>query len=350
MPANLDPWADADLVATARTHTGVGADQGLAPDLRFRRSVAKLLKRRQSAEDARRDSLAVFILSSRGSELTTRHRIPMLDNGLTEVVGGIWSVNEVVRTGHYIEDICDDEATLFDTICTRIGLGSSPTIIFDPRLDTPEIRFYPNGLANADTCCVRAISDTEVSPDSINRVVERIYENSFVTPDAEVPGAASVWQDSRRYRPSRNAEALIQAHLKTGLCAHFFDCDIRHEQPSRAGRLDLEIERPDPADNGTVERLAVIELKVLRSFSYNGSSVRDGAIQRLITKGVEQVITYRNEWGPQMGFLMCFDMRNVDTGKQCFAHVASLARDRSVFLSRWFLYNSSEAYRNAKSA
>lgn len=347
MPASLDPWAGADLVTTARSHTGIGADQELPASVRFRRNVAKLLKRRHSAEDARRDSLAVFVLSPRRPDLVTHSRIPMLDNGRTEVAGRIWFVNEAVRTGHYIEDISDDDALVFDTICTQIGLGDSPTIVFDPRLTTPEIRFYPDGLSNEDTCIVHAISDTEVSPDSINRVVERIYESSLITPDAEVSGASSVWQDSGRYWPSRNAEAIIQAHLKTGLHAHFFDCDIRHEQPSKAGRLDLEIERADPNDYFTITRLAVIELKVLRSFRYNGRATRADAIPRWIEKGVGQVVAYRNERRAQLGLLMCFDMRDSDTGEQCFSHISSLARNQSVRLSRWFLYNSSEAYRAA---
>ena len=187
VPVSLGPWDGADLVATARSHTGIGADQELPPSLRFRRNVAKLLKRRHSAEDARRDSLAVFILSPHPPDRVTHTRIPMLDNGRTEVVGRIWFVNEVVRTGHYIEGISDDDAVLFDTICTQIGLGNSPTIVFDPRLTHPEIRFYPDGLSNEDTCIVHAISDTEVSPDTINRVVERIYESSFITPTPKCP-------------------------------------------------------------------------------------------------------------------------------------------------------------------
>ncbi len=347
MPARLGPWTDADLVTTARSHTGIGADQELLPGLRFRRNVTKLLKRRKSVEDARRDSLAVFILAPHPPDRVTHARIPMLDNGRTEVVGRIWFVNEAVRTGHYIEDVSDDDAVVFDTICTQIGLGDSPTIIFDPRLANPEIRFYPEGLSGPDTCNVHAISDTEVSPETINRVVERIYENSFITPDAKVSGAPSVWQNSCRCWPSRNAEAVIQAHLKTGLHAYFFDCEIRHEQPSRAGRLDLEIERVDPNDSFTITRLAVIELKVLRSFRYNGRPTRARAIPRWITKGVRQVIAYRNEWDVQSGLLMCFDMRDADTGEQCFSHVASFAEDQSVFLSRWFLYNTSVAYRDA---
>ena len=347
VPVSLDPWDGADLVATARLHTGIGADQELSPSQRFRRNVAKLLKRRHSVEDARRDSLAVFILYPHPPDRVTHDRIPMLDNGCTEVVGRIWFVNEAVRTGHYIEDIPDDDALLFDTICTQIGLGDSPTIVFDPRLANPTIRFYPVGLSSEDTCIVHAISDTEVSPDTINRVVERIYESSFITPDAEVPGASSVWQDSHRCWPSRSAEAVVQAHLKTGLHAYFFDCDIRHEQPSRAGRLDLEIERSDPNDYFTITRLAVIELKVLRSFRYNGCATRADAIPRWIAKGVRQVVAYRNERCAQMGMLMCFDMRDSDTGEQCFSHVSSLARNLSVHLSRWFLYNSSEAYRDA---
>ena len=347
MPDSLYPWADADLVATARSHTGIGIDQELPASMRFRRNVAKLLKRRHSAEDARRDSLAVFILSPHPPDLVTLPRIPMLDNGLTEVAGKIWFVNEVVRTGHYIEDISDDDALLFDTICIKIGLGDRPTIVFDTRLANPEIRFYPDGLSNEDGCIVHAISDTEVSPNSINRVVERIYRSSFITPAAEVSSALSVWENSGRCWPSRNAEAVIQAHLKTGLHAHFFDCDIRHEQPSKAGRLDLEIERPDPNDRLKITRLAVIELKVLRSFRYNGRKIRTNAIPRWIAKGVRQVAAYRNEREAQFGLLMCFDMRDSDTGEQCFLHISSLARELSVHLSRWFLYNSSEAYQHA---
>ena len=94
-------------------------------------------------------------------------------------------------------------------------------------------------------------------------------------------------------------------------------------------------------------RLAVIELKVLRSFRFNGRATRAGAIPRWIAKGVGQVVAYRSERRAQLGFLMCFDMRDADTGEQCFAHVSSLARAHSVCLSRWFVYNSSEAYREA---
>ena len=347
VPANLDPWAGADLDITARSHTGVGADQDLSPRLRFLRNVVKLLKRRRSVKDAKRNSLAVFILSPHPPDLVTERRIPMLDNGLTEVIGRIWFVNEVVRTGHYIRNIADDDTRMFDTICTQINLGACPAIIFDPRVNPSEIRFYPNGLADADTCSVHVISSTEISPATIKRVVSKIYQNSFITPAAEVTSASSVWQNSHHFWPSRTAEAVIHAHLKNGLNIHFCDCDIRHELPSRAGRLDLLIERQDPYDHLNITRLAVIELKVLRSFSYSGRETRANAIPRWIAKGVGQVAAYRNEWHARMGFLMCFDMRNVDTGEQCFSHVLSIARDQSVHLSRWFLYNSSDAYRKA---
>ena len=348
MAGSLGPWDGDDLAATARAHTGAGADHDLEPGLRFRRSVAKLLKRRGSAAGARRDALAVFILSSRPPDGLACRRIPMLDNGRTEVVGRIWFVNEAVRSGHFVEDIPGDDAMLFDEVCAQIGLGKSPAIVYDPRLDNPEFRYYPDGLANEGKCDVHTLTDTEVSLGTVNRIVERIYEECFATPDAEVPGSQSVWQNAGRFWPSSNAEAVIQAHLKTGLCAQFFDCEIRHEQSSKAGRLDLEIERPDPNDYCTVTRLAVIELKVLRSFRYTGRRVRDGAISRWIAKGVAQVVAYRREWRAQMGFLMCFDMRDTDTGEQCFSHVSAAAQDKSVHLSRWFLYNSSEAFREAK--
>ena len=347
MPVSRGPWAGANLVATARSHTGIGADQELPVGVRFRRNVAKLLKRRHSVEDARQDSLAVFILSPHPPDLVTHPRIPMLDNGLTEVVGRIWFVNEAVRSGHYIDGIPDDDAALFDTVCTQTGLGNSPTIVFDPRPANPEIRFYPDGLSDENNCIVHSISDTEVSSVSINQVVDSVYRSSFITPDAAVPGGLSVWEDSRKCWPSRNAEAIIQSHLKSGFAGQFFDCEIRHEQPSKAGRLDLEIERHDPNDYFAFARLAVIEVKVLRSFRYNGRPTRSGAIPRWITKGVRQVVAYRSERHSQMGFLMCFDMRDADTGEQCFSHVSIVAREHHVCLCCWFLYNSSDAFREA---
>ena len=344
--ADLGPWADTDFAATARSHTGIGVDQDLPKELRFRRNVAKLIKRRNMVGNARRDSLAVFILSPHPPKVVTDPRIPMLDNGLTEIVGRIWFVNEAVRTGHYIDNIFND-TELFDTVTTEIALGDRPTIVFDPRLPNPEIRFYPNGMSDEDNCVVHAISDTEVTYDTINQVVDSVYKNSFQTPDANVPGSPSVWQNSQKYWPSRSAEAIIQSHLKTGLAAYFFDCDIRYEQSSSVGRLDLEIERSDPNDYFSISRLAVIELKVLRSFRYNGRATRNGAIMRWITKGVGQVIAYQSARHTQMGFLMCFDMRDTDTGEHCFSHVLMLAQKHGVSLIRRFLYNSSDALRKA---
>ena len=348
MSDSLDPWADADYSGTARYHTGIGADLGLSPSQRFRRNVTKLLRRRLSLEDANREALAVFILSPNPGDHVTHGREPMLDNGCTEVVGRIWFVNEAVRSGRYVENIPDDDAEVFDTVCNEIGLGCVPAIVFDPRLAEPTIRFYPDGLSNENECSVRAVSDTEVSADTIQRVVEHIYRSSFMTPAAEVRGAGSVWADADKHWPSCNAEALIQSHLMIGLQVHFEDCEVRPEQPSAVGRFDLLIERSDPNDYCRITRFAVIELKVLRSFRYNGRAVRPGAISRWIRMGVAQVVAYRSEWHAQLGLLMCFDMRTTDTGKACFSEVLSRARDQSVGLFRWFLYNSAAAHRDAE--
>ncbi len=347
MQSSRSPWANDDLQGTIRRHNGIGADQDLSPDLRFRRNVAKLLKRRHSVENARQDALAVFILSARPPDGVTQPRVPMLDNGRTEVVGRIWFVSEVVRTGHFIENDFEDDAQLFDSICLQLDLGRHPTIVFDPRLPTPNVRFYPNGLHMEDDCSDHPITDTEVTPTTIRQVVDSVHESSFVTPAAGVPTAISVWENSEKCWPSRNAEAIIQSHLKAGLAAKYFDCDIRHEQPSKVGRLDLEIERSDPNDYTSITRLAVIELKVLRSFRYNGTKSRHEAIARHVTKGVRQVVAYKREWRPQMAFLFCFDMRDIDSGDECFSHIKSHAQNESVILSRWFFYNSAEAYRKA---
>ena len=347
---DLGPWTNDDFRATARMHNGAGTDYDLPAVFRFRRNIARLLKRRRNEPDAQHNLLAVFILDRDSAISSINPRVPMLDNGKTEVVGRAWFVSEAVRSGHYVDTPVGSDADIFDFICNDLGCGCKAAIVYDPRLEMPAARFYPNGLEHEDCCDIFPIEESDVSADSIKRVIERVYKSSLITPDAQVEQESTLWEDRSKHWVSRSSERFIQGHLKTGLATYFFDCEVRHERKLATGRIDLEIEKADPLDPLSVTRPAVIEVKVLRSFGSTGHAYTPKKILIWIEKGVQQVASYRDECRASVGILCCFDMRMTDTGDRCLDHVRNMAQHLNVMLSRWYLYNSSEAYRAATTA
>jgi hypothetical protein len=159
-----------------------------------------------------------------------------------------------------------------------------------------------------------------------------------------------LWADPDRWWPSSQAEKTVQWQLFAGLVTALPTCIVRHEQPMPEGRDDLEIERSDPMDPSQVTRLALIELKVLRSFRESGSAVPAEAMLQHVEDGVKQASAYSESKGFRRSTLCCFDMRREDAGDGCFDDVRRLASDLSVDLKRWFLYASSLQYRTALAA
>jgi hypothetical protein len=114
------------------------------------------------------------------------------------------------------------------------------------------------------------------------------------------------------------------------------------------GRADLHIEEPDPLNRESVTFLAVLELKVLRSYSDSGRTAYSGSnVEEWIEKGVKQAGAYRRERGHRVAVLCCFDMRREDTGEACLSGLRDLAEEQEVALRRWYLYASSELARDA---
>ena len=345
---DLGAWTSAELAATAGEHDGAGSDQDLDKSLRFRRNVARLVNRRWRRTDGRRDALAIFVLDQAPRSGDEWQRVPMLDNGETEIVGRVWFVNEVVRSGRFREVTMGSDAGAFDYVCQELRRGDKPAIIYNPRVSPAEARYYPQGMSTVDKCDVFCVGNMEVTVESVKEVIRRVYENVLITPDALVDEVKALWKDPDRKWVSKQAEATIQAHVKTGLAVHFFDCSVRHERKLVSGRIDLEIERRDPQNPGSFTRPAVIEIKALRTFRCTGRRHRAGAIRRWIESGVRQVAAYRDECSAAFGILCCFDMRCTDSGEECFEHVEEMAARLSVALDRWFLYGSSREYREAK--
>jgi hypothetical protein len=227
-----------------------------------------------------------------------------------------------------------------------MGFGHVPAVVFNPKVATPVIRIYGKGLSAESDFEAVEIIDREVSLDDIRRVINLMYEKNLCTPDAQVAGA-SMWADSTRLHATSNAEAIAQLQVKTALSISLFNCDIRHEQQMRAGRVDLEVTQR--LADGAMIVPAEIEIKVLRERNRRGRKWSDAYNEKWIKRGVRQAAAYRDDRGAKSGMLCCFDMREQDRGEATtFANVKLYADTLSVMLHRNFLYNDAESWRRAK--
>lgn len=350
MAGDLGAWEGDDLSLTVSAFNGDGTDSDLPSPVRFIRNVSRLVLKRLRGHAAamRRDAIGVFLLSPMPPQASPHPRQPMLDAGHIEVAGRVWFVNEVVSSGRYFEPPKLDDGSVFDFVIETLACGDVPAVVYNPMAAVPEVRFYPGGLAREELFDSMTIAEREVTIDDIIAVMHRVYEHDFITPDAQVKGGSAVWEDNDNFWVKRDAEAIVQSHIKTALAARFFDCNIRHEQTTRAGRIDLEVEQPSLGDGLQFTRPAAIEIKVLRSRGSTGRSWTTSGVRRWVRGGVRQAAAYRDERAAGGAILCCFDMRSADEGDAgCFVEVVGHAATLGVTLFRRFLFNSSDAWRTA---
>jgi hypothetical protein len=349
---SLGPWTGANLSKTAQADAGIGADDGLADEIRFVRNIASLVRRRRATTGANDDPNvpAVFLLQPIPPEEVggSAKRVPMLDNGLTAVTGRIWFVGAGPASGHYIDTNLTEDDALFSLITETLGHAATPAIIFDPRLSVPEVRYYSKGLGYLDSYVAVKVSDVDIAIEDVLTVVDAVYKSCLVTP--EVMTDQSLWHNKDKFWPSKNAEAMVQGKLHAGLAGAFPTCTVRPEQTMAEGRLDLQIERSEPLDRSKVTVHAILELKVLRSFGETGRVVSKKSTLNWIEGGVKQAAAYRNGKGARWSALFCFDMRKENSGAKCFDHVKELAANLDVLLRTWFLYTRSSHYREAQTS
>lgn len=214
---DLGPWRPAELAETAEENAGIGADDDLPQDVRFISNVAKLIRRRRAEDGQESDPKipAVFVLRAtppRSATVQTK-QVPMLDNGCTQVSGRLWFVSAVVVAGHYYELTQSDDEELFRFVSEKLLLGELPAVIFDPRPKIPEIRFYPKGLREPESCQKTQLGGASPNVDSIITAIDRVYEACLVTPDAQ-PRAGKLWTNTRSGGPRPTPKILFKSTLR----------------------------------------------------------------------------------------------------------------------------------------
>src|SRR5665647_87805 len=340
------------LRETAELNPTVGVDEGLSPHVRFLSSSSRLVHKRSTRVESVDDPTlpAVFLLhpAKRDDPLLARFsRVPFLDQAATTLTGRVWLANETLNSGHFLEVEAADDA-LIETVVTDLGLGDRPAVVFDPRIDGGEVRFYSRGLGALDIVAVYLLSQAgAIALKQARDVIDVVHGNFLVTPQQQISGD-STWQRASEHWASNKAEAIVQSQLRVGLKMQFPLCTVEHERPVRAGRFDLAVAYCDPITNAWTY-YGVLELKVLRSRGFSGGHYGDQDNSEAIRKGIGQAAAYRDDVHANWAFLCCFDMRIAeDLSELCFDGHRELATERDVELGRWRLYNSSDALRDAE--
>lgn len=340
-------WTVDELRQTLQATVGPGADYTLDHATRFVRGVATVVRRRTAMDESRQDprQLSVFLLHPTTEPEAGLAHEPMLDNGLTPIAGKIWFVNAPVLSGFMRDLETEDAAGVFRLIVEDLGLRDVAAVVVDPRLPTIGVRYYPNGLGDPDSCINVRLHGSNVELQDVCEVIERAYTRCLITPDAQAT-ANRLWADTSKSRPFRDAEHRIQAALYHFFSDAFPTCKVFDEFKGTTGRADLHVVEHDPLDHDKVTYLIVLELKVLRSRGEGGASYSEAENLTWVDQGVKQAGAYRQEHGHRVAALCCFDMRDNDSGDECFAHVRKLASRLNVALRRWYLYSNSERWRD----
>lgn len=348
MPSLDFSWNDQSLRNTALDYFGSGDDADQPREVRFLRGVARLVRKRLKKGNVGEEAVpAVFLLLPRipssVAENSAIDRYPMLDNGRSSIAGRIWFVGPMVNNGTCVPLKAETDDLLFTHISSDLALGEVPAVLFEPRTDEPELRYYKAGMGDPDDCLVIPVGRGVVGLDEVFAVIDHVYDKKLITPDAQ-SAAASLWQDADKHWPIRLAEVTVQMYLDTALNIAFPWCRIADEQPGISGRTDIEIEEVDHVAGATI-RHVLLELKVLRDFGSTGRTKSEAENLNWIDEGVEQASSYAKERGTLAKALCCFDMRKAPANQHSFSHVEEKAARLSVALRSWRLHATAKAYR-----
>ncbi len=330
--------------------SGRGSDTDAPESLRFLVAVRRVVLRREREPDCEFDRVAAMVLvppdlfESPPSGLTRR---PLLNNGNYSLTGQVHFVNVAVA-GQSLKYI-GDEGTLMDVLHTS-NVASFPTVIYAPKAGgLSKLSWFPNGIRDDTKVVVMPVAVEEPNADRILQAVNGVYEGHLKTPDQVLPGTGP-WRDPAQGWAAKTAEAIVQQAVKIGLYARFSPrCRIKAEQPGKDGRTDIEVIGEFGVTRNAVTNFAVLELKVLREKGSTGKKRTDAEITQHIKDGLNQAYTYSADRHFRDRLLCCFDMRAANAGAEAvFAPIQAEADALGVRLGLWYLYRSSEHYRECQ--
>jgi hypothetical protein len=314
-------------------------------------ALAKVIGLRVQNPAATNDEkrVAVFLISDRPRDLAktlgAKHE-PIIDDGSRSLAGKLWISPTTFISGYSVDFQSGEISEAFQQVMD-LNLGAMAACVYNPAGTDREIRFYPNGLNDETRVIKFAVSDAAFDFDTLDQVLNTFHLQNFITPDATLD-ILDPWKKASKYYPRENAEAFFQAWLKTALSVVFWrSIVVKFEVSGTEGRCDLLM--MSRQGEGWLCR-AVLELKVLKSYSSSGSSISQTVSEQAIKDGVLQVVAYKTQNASKLGVLCCYDMRKPDhcNDDECFNPIRPVATSNAIHLRRYRVHGSSKALRAVK--
>ncbi|WP_347469094.1 hypothetical protein [Burkholderia stagnalis] len=344
----LGSWeADRQQLAVAQ-RADYGDVDDLSDDLRFQVHVSRMIRKRENQLDFETSGAAAFILVNPDEQdklRTGRVFDRLVHTGTRRLSSRVHFVTPQA-TSSVMEEYKGDDNDLFELV-TKLGYDDRPALLYVPSDGESSLSYYPNGMRTDDGVREVILKFGQVTEAEVHETLQAIYRSELCTPDNM--GPTKLWKDAVKGYPVEEAERTVQQMIRHALVGRFLWCTIRQEQPGKSGRTDLEIVDDRTGKPGMIYHHALLELKVLRSFGSTGTAYSETAVQDAIVEGVNQAHSYGTANNSVLRMLCCYDMRSNDVGDDAtFVQVKDRANTLSIRLKRWYLYRTSQDYRDAK--
>ena len=309
-----DPVVDSELMRSVSALPRIPNLRAEDPD-RFAQAVRRLLERRAQRGwpgEVAEHEVGAFVLVPRPRQLRGHlGSTPIIDPDATTepVLGRVLLLTRDAGAGEVLRMPCHPNE--LDDWLEREGLGCAPLVRAYRRTST--MTFRRRGAASH-----RSRSDTiRERPPAANRTelreaLEHFHKASLRSPRYCVRG---VWQRklSEYYVPGERPEKAIQEGLTVALNSWFHGVvKAETEDSTEVGRIDVRLLAATAS--GPLEYWAIVELKVVKSFTNAGSKDEATGVDRsenirAITEGLRQAWAYQVNRQTVLGLLEVYDLR-----------------------------------------
>ncbi|WP_414486539.1 hypothetical protein [Stenotrophomonas maltophilia] len=343
-------WSEDSLAGTVRAYNGSGYNQELPPFTQFCHEASKIIRRRRATVgNPLGNGPVIFILEGVIPESQCDTEIRHLFNlGEESIEGRLWTGASrlAMATGVRLPE--GSAADRIKYVIETLGMGNLPAIYYDACTEEHIMRTFPAGLADHENYRDLSLKTSDFSLEHLRLMLEGAHAKLLFSPTASNL-ARKLWKDPEKTIPIQHAEKGVQDILHVALTARlgFGSIAVRQEGTSELGRYDFHLEEQDPVDPSVWTHHAIVELKVLKSFTSSGNPVAAADNMEAVSKGLKQAAGYRSDHACRFAALSCYDMRKQPDPEAAIAHEVHNAIAWDVGLWAWPLFPTAERARDA---
>ena len=345
--SKIEGVKDEELQAVAGSVAALPNLHG-APAERFAQAVRGLVERRAQSgwPDEGGADVAVFVLVAYPREVGERcGGTPFLDPMAqgTPLLGRVFFSSLDASHGQFIE--MPTEVGSVHEWLERKGLGAC-AMVFVYR-NSGQMVTRPGGIEGVSKHDTIREEEPSVTVEEVLAALRYYHRRRVVTP-RECPDG--VWRPgcAGRYIPGQRPERSIQRELQVVLSSWFRDLvRAEAEDNTNIGRIDVRLLRQF-ADGG-LAYWVILELKVIKSYTYESSRVSESANVEAIVKGVRQAAAFGADRGAE-AMLEIYDLRRDKSEDLVVREAVSEALSECSVPPRvdvWAMYGSAEEAREA---